>query len=389
MAATLDHKSPNVLLQSLCCRITGKSEAEVAHQFQYAVRVIGSNYAPTIERDEFLQRRPGDAALFSELHRKLQTQGFLKHSWSVLHLLHSLCEDPRKPSPRLGSYGALFAQALPRDAHSTPFYCTRPQSLALSYGERLAAGGPPGGAAAGGLSATTLGTSGVSSLGVYTLNWPSPTPQSLLAGQPPPAAGGGGQPPGSRLAWALPVGPSPSCALAPPPSRPPLGPVAVNRSARPRREGDPNAEVTEALLVRDLLYVFQGIDGKYIKMSLAENSYKMDAKVVLSKSLRDTSSRLAELGWLHNKGEWGVTAQQEAEEAQRVRQFQDTVPKMHSKLHILTDSYQQEAEEAQRVRQFQDTVPKMHSKLHILTDSYQLREGGGVSCILLMCSTSV
>lgn len=28
--------------------------AEVAHQFQYAVRVIGSNYAPTIERDEFL-----------------------------------------------------------------------------------------------------------------------------------------------------------------------------------------------------------------------------------------------------------------------------------------------------------------------------------------------
>lgn len=30
------------------------SPAEVAHQFQYAVRVIGSNYAPTIERDEFL-----------------------------------------------------------------------------------------------------------------------------------------------------------------------------------------------------------------------------------------------------------------------------------------------------------------------------------------------
>lgn len=28
--------------------------ADVAHQFQYAVRVIGSNYAPTIERDEFL-----------------------------------------------------------------------------------------------------------------------------------------------------------------------------------------------------------------------------------------------------------------------------------------------------------------------------------------------
>eukprot|EP00064_Thunnus_orientalis_P015199 superscaffoldBa00002774_g15249 len=330
--ATLDQKSPNVLLQSLCCRITGKSEAEVAHQFQYAVRVIGSNYAPSIERDEFLvsekikkellkQRREADAALFSELHRKLQTQGVLKHRWSVLYLLLSLSEDPRKPSSRVGNYGALFAQALQRDAHSTPFYCTRPQSLALSYGERSA-----------GLSAS-VGTSGISSLGVYTLNGPTPTPQSLLAGQPPPSAAAGGQPLGSRLAWALPVSSSPSSALAPPANRPLLGPPAPSaRVVRPRRDGDGTGEVSEALLVRDILYVFQGIDGKFIKMSAQDNCYKIDSKVsepasrlvkllidrsaqqvahitqsdlteqvVLCKSLRDTSSRLAELGWLHNK----------------------------------------------------------------------------------------
>ncbi|KAK9523887.1 hypothetical protein VZT92_017771 [Zoarces viviparus] len=295
--ATLDQKSPNVLLQSLCCRITGKSEAEVAHQFQYAVRVIGSNYAPTIERDEFLvsekikkellkQRREADAALFSELHRKLQTQSVLKHRWSVLYLLLSLSEDPRKPSGRVGNYGALFAQALPRDAHSTPFYCTRPQSLALGYGERSA-----------GLSAS-VGTSGISSLGVYTLNGPTATPQSLLASQPPQSAAGGGQPLGARLAWALPVSCSPSSALATLASRPPLGPpVPSSRATRPRRDG----EVSEAALVRDILYVFQGIDGKFIKMSAQENCYKIDSKVVLCKSLRDTSSRLAELGWLHNK----------------------------------------------------------------------------------------
>lgn len=70
--------------------------------------------------------------------------------------------------PQVGNYATLFSQALPRDAHSTPFYCTRPQSLALGYGERT-------------LSAS-LGTSGISSLGVYTLNGPTPTPQSLLAG---------------------------------------------------------------------------------------------------------------------------------------------------------------------------------------------------------------
>ncbi|XP_040038244.2 gamma-tubulin complex component 3 [Gasterosteus aculeatus] len=292
--ATLDQKSPNVLLQSLCCRITGKSEAEVAHQFQYAVRVIGSNYAPSIERDEFLvsekikkellkQRREADAALFSELHRKLQTQSVLKHRWSVLYLLLSLSEDPRKPAGRVGNYGALFAQALPRDAHSTPFYCTRPQSLALGYAERSA-----------GLSAS-MGTSGISSLGVYTLNGPTPTPQSLLASQAPQPAAAVGVPLGSRLAWALPVSCSPSSAL---PTRLPLGPPAPSsRASRPR----PDGEVSEPALVRDILYVFQGIDGKFIKMSAQENCYKTDGKVVLCKSLRDTSSRLAELGWLHNK----------------------------------------------------------------------------------------
>uniref|UniRef100_H3DAI7 Tubulin gamma complex component 3 n=1 Tax=Tetraodon nigroviridis TaxID=99883 RepID=H3DAI7_TETNG len=294
--ATLDQKSPNVLLQSLCCRITGKSEAEVAHQFQYAVRVIGSNYAPTIERDEFLvsekikkellkQRRESDAALFSELHRKLQTQSVLKHRWSVLYLLLSLAEDPRKPSSRVGNYAALFSQALPRDAHSTPFYCTRPQSLALGYGERT-------------LSAS-LGTSGISSLGVYTLNGPTPTPQSLLAGQPPQsaAAAAAGQPLGSRLAWTLPTNCSPSSAVAAPNARLPLGPSASTKAVRARREG----EVSEAALVRDILYVFQGIDGKFIKMSAQDNCYKIDSKVVLCKSLRDTSSRLAELGWFTTK----------------------------------------------------------------------------------------
>ncbi|XP_064185940.1 gamma-tubulin complex component 3 isoform X3 [Anguilla rostrata] len=293
--SSLDQKSPNVLLQSLCCKIIGKTEAEVAHQFQYAVRVIGSNYAPTIERDEFLvsekiqkellkQRRVADAALFSELHRKLQTQGVLKHRWSILYLLLSLCEDPRKPS-RDASFGALIAQALPRDAHSTPFYCARPQSLSLSHPERFSLAQNP----------NSMGTSGVSSLGVYSLNGP----QILLAGHQT-AAESLRQPLGSHLAWNLLPTASPSFA---PTSRGPLLPVITSaRSAlRQQRDGDSNAEIGEATLVRDILYVFQGIDGKFIKMCSQANCYKIDEKVLLSRSLRDTSSRLAELGWLHNK----------------------------------------------------------------------------------------
>ncbi|XP_053471413.1 gamma-tubulin complex component 3 isoform X1 [Ictalurus furcatus] len=279
------------------------STADVAHQFQYAVRVIGSNYAPTIERDEFLvsekikkellkQRRDADAALFSELHRKLQTQGVLKHRWSILYLLLSLCEDPRKPSTRVGSYGSVFAQALPRDAHSTPFYYTRPQSLSLSYPERSALAAH---------NASSMGTSGISSLGMYPLNGPGPgpSPQPLLTG--PQAVADPAR--GARLAWALPI-----TGAAPLNSRPTTGPTPGPTSSpasrlphRQRRDGDTSAEISEAALVRDILYVFQGIDGKFIKMCTPENCYKIDSKVPMCKSLRDTSSRLAELGWLHNK----------------------------------------------------------------------------------------
>ncbi|XP_058598326.1 gamma-tubulin complex component 3 isoform X6 [Neofelis nebulosa] len=302
--ATPDQKSPNVLLQNLCCRILGRSEADVAQQFQYAVRVIGSNFAPTVERDEFLvaekikkelirQRREADAALFSELHRKLHSQGVLKNKWSILYLLLSLSEDPRKQPNKVSSYAALFAQALPRDAHSTPYYYARPQTLPLNYQDRGTQSAQSSG---------SVGSSGISSMGVYALNGPTPPPQSLLPGQPHHTPGVGDclrQQLGSRLAWTLTAN-QPSSQTTTSKGLP----NTVSRNVtRPRREGDASGagEVTEAALVRDIVYVFQGIDGKHVKMDSVENRYKVEAKANLSKSLRDTTVRLAELGWLHNK----------------------------------------------------------------------------------------
>ncbi|XP_023608220.1 gamma-tubulin complex component 3 isoform X5 [Myotis lucifugus] len=275
--ATPDQKSPNVLLQNLCCRILGKSEADVAQQFQYAVRVIGSNFAPTVERDEFLvaekikkelirQRREADAALFSELHRKLHSQ--------------------------VSSYATLFAQALPRDAHSTPYYYARPQTLPLNYQDRSTQSAQSSG---------SMGSSGISSISMYALNGPTPTPQSV-PGQSHQAPGVGDclrQQLGSRLAWAL-TGNQPSLQTTTSKGIP----NTVSRNVtRPRRDWDAGgtSEVTEAALVRDILYVFQGIDGKIIKMNNTENCYKAEGKANLNKSLRDTTARLAELGWLHNK----------------------------------------------------------------------------------------
>lgn len=42
-----------------------------------------------------------------------------------------------------------------------------------------------------------------------------------------------------------------------------------------------SVEITEANLVRDVLYVFQGIDGKNIKMCNSENCYKVEGKVLI------------------------------------------------------------------------------------------------------------
>ncbi|XP_023803234.1 gamma-tubulin complex component 3 [Cyanistes caeruleus] len=300
-----DNKGILLALTSSMSRKMRVSEgADAAQQFQYAVRVIGSNFAPTVERDEFLvaekikkelvrQRREADAALFSELYRKLGSQGILKNKWSILYLLLSLSEDPRKQSNKVSSYATLFAQALPRDAHSTPYYYARPQTLPLNYQDRSAQSAQ---------SSCSMGSSGISSISLYALNGPTPTPQSLIPGQSYQAPGVGDclrQQLGSRLAWTLTA------------SQPSLQSTtskgfsnAVSRGVpRSRREGDTSGsvEITEANLVRDVLYVFQGIDGKNIKMCNSENCYKVEGKVSLSKSLRDTTSRLAELGWLHNK----------------------------------------------------------------------------------------
>ncbi|XP_063809225.1 gamma-tubulin complex component 3 isoform X1 [Pseudophryne corroboree] len=302
--ATPDQKSPNVLLQNLCCRILGKGEADVAQQFQYAVRVIGSNFAPTVERDEFLvaekikkefvrQRRDADGALFSELHRKLQSQGVVKNRWSILYLFLSLSEDPRKQPNKVSSYAALFAQALPRDAHSTPYYYARPQSLQLNYQDRCVPSVH---------SSANMGSSGIGSIGMYSLNGPTPTPQSFVPGQSYQAPAMGDalrQQLGTRFAWTLATGQQPTLQNA---TSKGLSTTLSRGVPRTRREGDTGpVEITESSLVRDILYVFQGIDGKCVKMCNSENCYKVDGKVAMSKSLKDATGRLAELGWLHNK----------------------------------------------------------------------------------------
>ena len=60
-------------------------------------------------------------------------------------------------------------------------------------------------------------------------------------------------------------------------------------------------EVTEGFLLRDIFYVFQGIEGKLIKYDAGIDSYKISNDIGIPLPVRDIISKLAELGWLFRR----------------------------------------------------------------------------------------
>ncbi|KAF2073045.1 hypothetical protein CYY_005628 [Polysphondylium violaceum] len=80
-------------------------------------------------------------------------------------------------------------------------------------------------------------------------------------------------------------------------------PVIIPAVAKPNY-----VEIPEELLTRDIIYVFQGIDGNYIKFNKDINMFLIDDHATLnnhpiyiSKPKRDLISRLCEFGWLFRK----------------------------------------------------------------------------------------
>lgn len=62
-----------------------------------------------------------------------------------------------------------------------------------------------------------------------------------------------------------------------------------------------SVDVSEASLCRDLLYVFQGIDGTHISYSILEEAFVLAPNVVVSASTKKIVQEMCELGWLYKK----------------------------------------------------------------------------------------
>jgi len=55
------------------------------------------------------------------------------------------------------------------------------------------------------------------------------------------------------------------------------------------------------MIVRELLFVFQGIDGSMIKYQLLEDAYVLAPQITVSPSAHKLICELCELGWLFKK----------------------------------------------------------------------------------------
>ncbi|KAL3847372.1 hypothetical protein ACJMK2_018287 [Sinanodonta woodiana] len=300
-----DSGSPALLLRRLCCKITGLTEDAVLPYLQHSLRILGSNFNTSLQADEFQitekinrklvrRGREKDAAIFTELHRKLQSQGLLKNRWAVLYLLLSLSDvDVKNEGEKsVGYSSSLFARGLPSYATSTPFNFDQKYPLSSQSGVS---------------QSTTLqsitqssASSGISSIhGEVRSGDPTPVPQSFLPSTAFTQSSDVGRPLGSRLAGTLSRMETPGNEMSTIPKS--NRPGTAKMTIMVRQGENTSFEIPESELLKDLVYAFQGIEGKWIRFDASKDGYRIDSQVGIPKAIRQMVSKLSENGWLYNK----------------------------------------------------------------------------------------
>lgn len=300
-----DPETITLLLQKLCLKITGLSDEAVRPLLQHSLRIITSNYESTVDHDEFqvaekIKRRlvrkgkEKDAVVFLELHRKLQAQGVIKNRWAVLYLLMSLSDSSVKTSRdrQVGLSSTLFAGNLAGHATSTPFHpaarghAGNGDITSLHSNTTLQSG-------------HTSGSSGISSIhGEIHSNDPTPIPHSYM---PLPSHTGmdsyrDSTSVGLRLASTLSSDRGSSTAVVPHRGR-----TSKKTTITVHKNDQSSEELPEAAIIRDLVYAFQGIEGRWIRFDPTKEGYRINHQAGIPKAIRQLVSKLAECGWLFNK----------------------------------------------------------------------------------------
>ncbi|KAG0327927.1 Gamma-tubulin complex component 3, partial [Podila humilis] len=72
-------------------------------------------------------------------------------------------------------------------------------------------------------------------------------------------------------------------------------------TSMPATEEGQEEQVEESAILRDLMFVFQGIDGKMVKFGAESGTCSIDPYFNISNSTRSLVSKLTELGWLYKR----------------------------------------------------------------------------------------
>ena len=55
------------------------------------------------------------------------------------------------------------------------------------------------------------------------------------------------------------------------------------------------------MLLRDLIFVFQGIEGRYILFDKEQDGFFVTDKELISKPVREMVAKMAEMGWMYKR----------------------------------------------------------------------------------------
>ncbi|XP_057984130.1 gamma-tubulin complex component 3 isoform X2 [Malania oleifera] len=263
-----DHKVTD-LVKELVQRLVAQgasnptSSLDFDRSLRYAVRMLSSCMTPTIAADsaamaESIKRRlatqgkSSEALTFADLYTKFDAKsgpGSVKNKWAVLYLLKVISEDRRNSKNRLSDSrisSGLFA------------------SSALS-------GGLPAL-----FDAESNGSSRAMNDNSRVLNDNSRVLRSREAVEKGWSGG------------VLLVSKDPEN----------LRDIAFREFASLLKEEN---EVSEEVLVRDVLYACQGIDGKYVKFEKNADGYVFSDLIKVPRATRTMVRKLCELGWLFRK----------------------------------------------------------------------------------------
>ncbi|PNF28443.1 hypothetical protein B7P43_G15707, partial [Cryptotermes secundus] len=256
------------LVQKLCYHLSGKKKEDAAHFFRLAVRMLFQTpHGDTYMEDEYSitesikkrlaqTRTEKEVYMFSDLLRKLQTETVLKNYRAILSFLMHVSNTPQishksSSSPLRAGLNTSESDSA-ETIQPTFFGLPRLSSSSLSLSE-----------AASGVPIHVILSSGTDQ------DWHKDDGGVECSSQSQQST----------------LHQSSGCHV--PPN------ASLNKSV--------SSEVPESQLLQELIYSFQGINGKFLKLSPVSQGYILDPKVRVKRSVRRFVLRLAELGWLHNQ----------------------------------------------------------------------------------------